>query len=231
MLSHLRQFGCQSFSRITTSLAPPSVFTRNLAAPSYSLAAHQHRAEKQKGRVPNKFAFTRQGGKPRVDKKFAECERAWILVDAYGESMGRLASKIAQLLTGKHKPIFAHKRDVGDHVVVVNAAFVVVPQNALDVKKYYSHSGWPGGLKTKPLWRLFEDNPIEPLRRAIFGMMPTNKLRYQRMTRLKMYPTAEHTHEAQFRGLNNKAFKAILPGHAVQLERIRPALESSKGIE
>ena len=69
------------------------------------------------------------------------------------------------------------------------------------------------------------------LRRAIWGMMPTNKLRYQRMTRLKMYPTAEHTHEAQFRGLNNKAFKAILPGHAVQLERIRPALESSKGIE
>ena len=194
---------------------------------TYTLAQHQWRAERQQGRVANKFAFTR--GKPRVDKKFAECERAWILVDGYGESMGRLASKVVQLLLGKHKPIFEGKRDVGDYVVVVNAAYVLVPQNALDTKKYYSHSGWPGGLKTKPLWRLFEDNPTEPLRRAIFGMMPNNKLRYQRMTRLRLYPTATHTHEAQFRAMGNKAFKAVLPpglGRGVQLERIRPALEA-----
>ena len=203
--------------------AAQQLFSRGLQ--QYSLAQHQWRAEKQAGRVPNKFAFTR--GKPRVDKKFAECERAWILVDAYGEPMGRVASKVAQLLVGKHKPIFAHKRDVGDHVVVVNAAFCVVPQNALDTKKHYSHSGWFGGLKTKPLWRLFEDNPVEPLRRAIFGMMPTNKLRYQRMTRLRMYPTAEHKHEQQFRAAGGKAFRALLPGHAVQLERILPATEAS----
>ena len=136
---------------------------RSMASHGYSLAQHQWRAERQAGRVPNKFAFTR--GKPRVDKKFAECvkramrtptwllplalssrlplacvcsgrcERAWILVDGYGATMGRLASTIAQLLCGKHKPIFAHKRDVGDHVVVVNAAFVVAPQNALDVRR------------------------------------------------------------------------------------------------
>ena len=119
---------------------------------------------------------------------------------------------------------------VGDHVVVVNAAYVVVPQNALDTKKYYSHSGWMGGLKTKPLWRLFEDNPTEPLRRAIFGMMPRNKLRYQRMTRLRLYPTAEHTHESQFRAAGAKAFRALptcdssrQPG-TMQLERIQPAL-------
>ena len=134
-----------------------------MASHGYSLAQHQWRAERQAGRVPNKFAFTR--GKPRVDKKFAECvkramrvptwlfplalpsrlplacvcsgrcERAWILVDGYGATMGRLASTIAQLLCGKRKPIFAHKRDVGDHVVVVNAAFVVAPQNALDVRR------------------------------------------------------------------------------------------------
>ena len=195
----------------------------------YSLSAHQWRAMNQAGKVPNKFAFTR--GKPRVDKKFEECERAWILVDGYGQSMGRLASQIAQLLTGKHKPIFAHKRDVGDHVVVVNAAFVVVPQKAFDIKKYYSHSGWPGGLKTKPLWRLFEDNPTEPLRRAIFGMMPHNKLRYQRMTRLRLYPTAEHAHEATFKASDTKAFRAVLPDRfAVQLERIRPALDPGKDV-
>ena len=92
-------------------------FTRALA--NYSLAQHQWRAEKQAGRVPNKFAFTR--GKPRVDKKFAECERAWILVDAYGEPLGRLASKIAQLLVGKHKPIFAHKRDVSRRTLGTHA--------------------------------------------------------------------------------------------------------------
>lgn len=215
MLTALRQ----------TSLASPvsRIFSRALATPVYSLAQHQWRAEKQQGRVANKYAFTR--GKPRVDKKFEECERGWVLVDAYAEPMGRLASKLAQLLCGKHKPIFAHKRDVGDFVVVVNAAFALVPQNALDTKKYYSHSGWPGGLKTKPLYRLYDDNPTEPLRRAIFGMLPKNRLRYQRMTRLRLYPAAQHTHEAQFRAAGSKAFKAVLDGHAVQLERIQPALE------
>ena len=130
-------------------------------------------------------------------------------------------------------PHRATRHQVGDHVVVVNAAYALVPQNALDTKKHYSHSGWPGGLKTKPLWRLFEDNPTEPLRRAIWGMMPVNKLRYQRMTRLRLYPTAQHTHEAQFRAGDGKAFKAVphcdaarQPG-TMQLERIRPAAEAS----
>ena len=95
------------------------------------------------------------------------------------------------------------------------------------VKKHYSHSGWPGGLKTKPLWRLFEDNPTEPLRRAIWGMMPVNKLRHQRMTRLRLYPTAQHTHEAQFRGMDGKAF-AMRPGDGrLQLERILPATQTA----
>lgn len=110
----------------------------------------------------------------------------------------------------------------------------MVPQNALDTKKHYSHSGWPGGLKTKPLYRLFEDNPTEPLRRAIWGMMPVNKLRYQRMTRLRLYPTAQHTHEAQFRAADGKAFRAVPsvgepgvrePG-TMQLQRILPATQA-----
>ena len=198
MLNHLRSL--VAMAPACSAASSSCVFSRTFArgGATYSLAQHQHRAEQKQGRVPNKYAFTR--GKPRGDKKFAECERAWILVDGYGEPMGRLASKIVQLLIGKHKPIFAHKRDVGDHVIVVNAAYVLVPQNALDTKKHYHHSGWPGGLKTKPLYRLFEENPTEPLRRAIWGMMPTNRLRYQRMTRLRLYPTAHHLHEAQLRG-------------------------------
>ena len=139
--------------------------------------------------------------------------------------MGRLASKIVPLLMGKHKPIYQPQRDCGDHVVVVNAAFVIVSPKAMQLKKYYHHSQYPGGLKTTPLWRLFEQNPTEPLRRAIFGMLPKNRLRHQRMSRLRLYPAAEHAQEASFRDFHGKAFRARWPandGPAV-LERILPA--------
>jgi len=194
----------------------------------HSLAAHQARAMKQAGRLPSKFKYTRNGGKPRVDKSFVEPERAWIVVDAYGEVMGRLASRIVPLLTGKHKPTFQNHHDVGDNVIIVNAAYVVATGKAMEKKKYYHHTLYPGGLKTTPLWRLFEQNPIEPLRRAIFGMLPHNKLRYQRMARLRMFPTAEHAQEASLRAANGLAFRAILPPDdaPVRLERIQPASEA-----
>ena len=192
----------------------------------HSLAEHQARAMKRAGAVANKFSFSR--GKPRVDKSFHEPERAWIVIDAHGEVMGRLASRIVPLLMGKHKPIYQPHRDCGDNVIVVNAAYVVVTGKTMDQKKYYHHSGYPGGLKTTPLWRLFEQNPVEPLRRAIFGMLPKNKLRHQRMKRLRMYPAGEHAQEATLRAANGLAFRARLPpgeGPA-QLERIAPSAEA-----
>ena len=113
---------------------------------------------------------------------------------------------------------------MGDYVVVVNAAYVVVPEKAMEQKKYYHHTRYPGGLRTTPLWRLFEQNPTEPLRRAIFGMLPKNKLRHQRMQRLRLFPAAEHAQEANFRAFHGKAFKAKIPhkGAAI-LERIQPS--------
>ena len=188
---------------------------------TYTLSQHQARAIKQAGRLPSKRGWPHR----RMDKKFAEPERAWLLIDAYGESLGRLASRIVGLLCGKHKPIYQPHRDVGDHVVVVNAAFVVVPPKAMENRKYYHHSGYPGGLKITPLWRLVEQNPTEPLRRAIFGMLPKNRLRHQRMNRMRIYPGAEHAQEANFRAYNAKAFRAVMPPTetSAQLERIRPA--------
>ena len=211
-------------------LRAPSVccaFERMLSTKNpNSIAAHQARAIKRAGHVANKFRFSR--GKPRVDKCFAEPQRAWILVDAYGEVMGRLASRIVPLLTGKHKPIYQPHRDCGDNVVIVNAAYTVVTGKTMDVKKYRHHTTYPGGLRTTPLWRLFEQNPVEPLRRAIFGMLPKNRLRHQRMTRLRMYPAGMHAQEATLRAANGLAFRARLPpgdGPAI-LERISPAIES-----
>merc|ERR1711967_88355 len=94
------------------------------------------------------------------------------------------------------------------------------------MQKYYHHSQYPSGLKVKPLWQLFEDNPTEPLRRALFGMLPHDKLRYQRMGRLRLFPAGGHAQDAAFRAFGNKAFRATLPpgdGPAI-LHRIQPAL-------
>jgi large subunit ribosomal protein L13 len=194
--------------------------------PVYTMQEHQARAMQQAGRLPNKYQF--KNGKPRMDKKFIEPDRAWILVDAYGEQMGRLASKIVTLLCGKHKPIYQKHRDTGDYVVIVNAAYIVANQKAFDNKRYHHHSSYPGGLKIKPLWRLFEDNPTEPLRRAIFGMMPKNRLRHQRMTRLRLFPAGEHAQEAQLGSTYGaRGFRgALLPGDGpIQLQRIATSVE------
>lgn len=136
--------------------------------------------------------------KPRADKAFAEPDRAWHLVDGYGQVLGRLASKLVPLLCGKHKPIYQPQRDVGDYVVVVNVAQTVHTGKALDQKKYYRHSGYMGGLKTTTLRELIAKNPLEPLRRAVLGMLPKNRLRGQRMRRLRLFPGPEHIHEGQF---------------------------------
>mmetsp|Transcript_44244 Transcript_44244/g.116278 ORF Transcript_44244/g.116278 Transcript_44244/m.116278 type:complete len:217 (-) Transcript_44244:185-835(-) len=209
---------------LRTLLSGCGVACRTFARPrtQLSLSAHQARAVKARGAVANKFRFSR--GKPRVDKCFVEPERAWILVDGYGEVLGRLASRIVPLLTGKHKPIHQPYRDCGDNVVVVNAAYAVVTGKTMSEKKYYHHTTYPGGLRTTPLWRLYEQNPVEPLRRAIFGMLPKNRLRHQRMKRLRLYPAGAHAQEATLRASDGLAFRATLPpGDApAVLERIAP---------
>ena len=121
--------------------------------------------------------------KPDRDKAFAEIRRAWHFIDAKGEILGRLAAKIAPLLCGKHKPIFQPARDVGDYVVVTNVEQIEVTGKNRQHKLYYRHSGYPGGLKALTFEQLFTKNPVEPLRKAINGMLPKNRLRPQRMCR------------------------------------------------
>ena len=150
-------------------------------------------------------------GRSRADRNFVECERAWHHIDAYGQVMGRLASKIVPILCGKHKPIYQGQRDVGDYVVVTNAAKVVLTGKKREQKFYVRHSGYPGGLKITPFEELYAKNPVRPLRQAIWGMMPKNLLKMQRMKRLRLFPGPEHDHKDQFKDPNPKAFNVTMP--------------------
>jgi large subunit ribosomal protein L13 len=124
-------------------------------------------------------------------------ERRWYLVDAEGQTLGRLATRVADTLRGKRKPEYTPHVDTGDFVVVVNAAKVAVTGKKLDQKLYYRHSGYPGGLRARPLRDELERRPTEVIRKAVKGMLPRNRLARQQLTKLKVYPGAEHPHEAQ----------------------------------
>lgn len=106
-------------------------------------------------------------------------------IDARNKVLGRLATKIAVLLRGKHKPTFQPNQDMGDFVIVKNVGKVKITGKKMENKKYYHHTGYMGGLKTVPMKKIFERNPAEVLRRAVFGMLPTNKLRAEQIKRLK----------------------------------------------
>jgi large subunit ribosomal protein L13 len=129
--------------------------------------------------------------------KPAEIERAWHVVDADGLVLGRLATEVARVLRGKHRPIFAPHTDTGDHVVVVNADKVVLTANKGDGKFAYRHSGYPGGLKSESYASLLEREPEELIRRAIRGMLPKNTLGRQQLAKLKVYAGPDHPHGAQ----------------------------------
>ena len=129
--------------------------------------------------------------------KKGEIERKWYLIDAEGETLGRLASRIAMVLRGKHKPIYTPSVDTGDFVVVINASKISVTGNKLTQKHYYRHSGYPGGLKDVRLDKLMEKHPEEVIRKAVKGMLPKNKLQANMLKRLKVYAGAEHEHAAQ----------------------------------
>lgn len=126
-----------------------------------------------------------------------EITRDWWLVDADGAVLGRLASEVAKLLRGKHKPIFAPHLDVGDHVVIVNAAKIVLTGNKITQKRYYRHSGYPGGLRSKTYEQFLVDRPERAIEKAVKGMLPGNRLGRAMLKKLKVYAGPDHPHKAQ----------------------------------
>jgi len=127
----------------------------------------------------------------------ADIDRDWFVVDATGQRLGLVASRVAQVLEGKHKPTYATHVDSGDHVIVLNAAKIDVGRNKRETKVYARHSGYPGGLRQETLGELLERRPEEVIRRAVRGMLPRNRLGAQQLRKLKVYSGAEHPHEAQ----------------------------------
>ena len=126
-----------------------------------------------------------------------EAQRTWYVVDAAGQTVGRLATQVASILRGKHKPTFTPFIDMGDHVVIVNAEKVVFKGNKLEEKMYRHHTGWPGGLKEVTARDMMVRHPERVLEQAIKGMLPKNKLGRAMAKKLKVYVGPNHPHEAQ----------------------------------
>ncbi len=124
-------------------------------------------------------------------------ERNWVVIDATGQTLGRLATQIANTLRGKGKPEFTPHCDVGDFVIVVNAERIAVTGKKMDEKRYYRHSGYPGGLKSRTLAEMLERRPEEVIRKAVKGMLPRNRLGRAQLRKLKVYAGPDHPHAAQ----------------------------------
>ncbi|MDQ6682231.1 MAG: 50S ribosomal protein L13 [Chloroflexota bacterium] len=129
--------------------------------------------------------------------KANEIERRWWVVDASGQTLGRLATRVATLLEGKHKPTYSPHLDTGDHVVVLNAGKIRVTGNKLVQKRYYRHSNYPGGLKEESLEALMARKPELVIERAVKGMLPQNRLGRAMFRKLKVYAGSAHPHQAQ----------------------------------
>lgn len=129
--------------------------------------------------------------------KASDLTREWWVVDAEGIPLGRLASEVAQLIRGKHKPTFAPHVDGGDHVVVVNASKIAITSDKSQEKIYYRHSGFPGGLKEETFEALLARRPEQVIERAVKGMLPKNKLGRKMASKLKVYAGPDHPHQAQ----------------------------------
>ena len=129
--------------------------------------------------------------------KPAEVERRWYVIDAEGQTLGRVATQIAVLLRGKHKPIYSPSVDCGDFVVVINAEKIQVSGRRMDQKKYYRHSGYPGGLKEISLRDQLGKYPTRVIEAAVRGMLPKNKLGRKMFKKMKAYAGSEHPHQAQ----------------------------------
>jgi large subunit ribosomal protein L13 len=129
--------------------------------------------------------------------KPGEISRDWYVVDADGQTLGRLATELADVLRGKGKPQYTPHVDTGDFIVVVNAEKVQVTGNKLDQKLYYRHSGYPGGLRSRTLREQLDRRPEEVIRKAVRGMLPKNRLARRQITKLKIYAGPEHPHASQ----------------------------------
>jgi large subunit ribosomal protein L13 len=127
----------------------------------------------------------------------SDVEREWFVVDAAGKTLGRLASEIAPILRGKHKPIFTPRMDVGDYVIVINAEKVAVTGRKRQEKVYYRHSQYPGGFRAMTLEEMLEKHPTRVIKRAVRGMIPKNRLGEATMKKLKVYAGGSHPHQAQ----------------------------------
>jgi large subunit ribosomal protein L13 len=129
--------------------------------------------------------------------KKGEIDRQWFVVDAEGKPMGRVCTEVARLLTGKHKPQYAPHVDTGDFVIVINAEKTVLTGRKEEQKVYYRHSTHPGGLKSETAARLRQRKPARMIEKAVWGMLPKNKLGRQQLKKLKVYAGSEHPHQAQ----------------------------------
>ena len=129
--------------------------------------------------------------------KQSDIQQSWILVDAKDRTLGRLASALASRLRGKHRPEYTPNADLGDYIVVINANKINVTGDKLNQKKYFKHSGYPGGIKSKSLNKVIENSPEDAIRMAVKGMLPKNKLGKKMLTKLKIYKDNEHPHQAQ----------------------------------
>jgi len=129
--------------------------------------------------------------------KASDIKREWHVIDATGRTLGRLASEVAQLLRGKHKPIYVPHLDTGDYVIVINADKVRVTGNKAKQKLYYRHSGYPGGLKSTSLAEMMESHPTRVIEHAVKGMLPKNPLGRAMFKKLKVYAGPNHPHQAQ----------------------------------
>ncbi len=129
--------------------------------------------------------------------KPSDVTRSWYIIDASEASLGRVATRIATLLTGKEKPMFTSHIDCGDFVIVINAENTVVTGKKTDDKIYYRHTGFPGGIKQRTFSEQMDADPTAAIIKAVRGMLPVNKLRDERLARLKVYAGTDHKHEAQ----------------------------------
>lgn len=127
----------------------------------------------------------------------ADVHRKWLLIDAEGQTLGRLAAKVATLLKGKHKPIYAPHMDVGDNVIIINANKIHVTGKKAQTKRYYRHTGYPGGLRSDAFSDLIVSYPERILEKAIWGMLPHNRLGRKMFKKLKVYANENHPHDAQ----------------------------------
>ena len=144
--------------------------------------------------------------------KAKDIQREWWVIDATDKTLGKIATQVANLLMGKHKPIYATHIDTGDYVVVINAAKLRVTGKKAEQKIYYRHSGYPGGLKSQSFEELFGKDPVRVMELAVRGMLPHNRLGRAMFKKLKIYTGSEHPHEAQ-----------IFFRHHEQSERLRTA--------